>query len=118
MGYKRSSRHRALPHNPAEIKQNAAEQKRPEAKRIQKRKSYIARTDLQWDNRIHQRENDRHNPEKNHRCPMHRNQFVKGLGIQKGIHRLDQLDADQNGLQPANAKKIPPAQRYKIAIFL
>lgn len=94
-------------HNPAEIEQNAAEQKRPEAKRIQKRKSYVARTDLQRDDRIHQRKNDRHDPEKNHRCPVHRNQFVKGLGIQKGIHRLDQLDADQNGLQPADAKKDP-----------
>ncbi|MNR29523.1 hypothetical protein D3C85_1469140 [compost metagenome] len=92
-------------HNPAEVEQNPAEQKGPEAQRIQKRKGDIARTDLQRNYRVHQCEDHRHDAKKDHGRAVHGDQFVEGLGIQKGIHRLDQLDTDQNGLKSADAKK-------------
>ncbi|MMZ61438.1 hypothetical protein D1872_235890 [compost metagenome] len=99
-------------HNPAQVQQQTAEQEGPETERVQKRKRHVAGADLQRNDRVHQRENDRHHAEENHGCSVHRNQFVKLLGSYEIIHRFGQLNADQQRFNPADAEE--QTARYQI----
>lgn len=114
----RSSLHPVLPHNPAQVQQQSPKKERPETKCVKKRKGNVPCPDLQRHDCIHNGKNKWHDTKENHRCSMHGNQFVEDLCRYKIIHRLHQLNPNQNGFNAADSKEKSTRNQIENGDFL
>ena len=77
----------------AEIEEQSAESRHPEAKSIETRKRHVARANHQGNQIVRESKHDRHDHEENHGRPMHREHPVEHLRRDEIVMRTNELDA-------------------------
>src|SRR6202034_4252166 len=80
----------------AEVEQQAAESRYPEAESIEARKSHVARADHQRDKIVAEAKQDRHAYEEDHRGAVHGKEAIEGLRRDEVIVGNQKLDAHQD----------------------
>src|SRR5262249_38966206 len=69
--------------------------------------------DLQWQDVIYEPKQQRHGDEENHRCAVHREKLIEGVGTNQMIVRHGQLQADDKGFDSTNDEKKEAGQHVK-----
>ena len=88
----------------AEIDEQAAEERRPEAERVEPRKGHVAGADHQRHEVIAQADQNRHADEEDHRRAVHREELVERVGRQERARACHSCQRMSSASQPPTTR--------------
>ena len=97
----------AAAEEPRRVDEDAAEEERPEAERVQAGERDVARADLQRDHVVGERRRHRHHEEEHHRGGVHREHLVVLVGRQDVALGPGELGTDEARLEAADDEERP-----------
>ena len=95
----------AEPAHEAEVEEQPAERRHPEAEGVQPRERHVPRSDHERDQIVREAEHERHHHEEDHRGAVHREHLVEDLRRHEGAVRPGELDPHHRGFDSADGEE-------------